>query len=131
MRVFASEELSRMQMTQESAMMDQCTLLRRTTTGTDDYGQPVEAFVDFAVAECGFDSRASREVMGASQVPVYDARLRLAMEYESLVSNVDRVRITHRFSEALETALTYDVDGLAVRGPSGLLLNLRKVTDGS
>jgi head-tail adaptor len=124
MRTFTMNELSRMQNAQETGMMDTCELICRGETGQDEYGQPVENWVAGATLACGLDNRASSEYRNA-EAAVFDARLRLPIETD--VSNVDRVRITHRFGILLETPLEFQLTGKTRRGPSGLLVDLRSV----
>lgn len=110
-------------------MSDTGVLLWRTASALDDYGQPVAGWTASAPTSCGLDARASREVMPGTNVPVYDARLRLVLG--TTVGSPDRVRITHRYGAALDTPIVYEVIGEPMRGPLGLVLNLRSVTDGS
>lgn len=113
-----------MQAAQESAMQDTCELLKYTTTGTDSHGMPIEGYVVQGVSVCGLDLRASREMLNA-EAHVYDARLRLPIETE--ISNVDRVRVTHRFGALQAAAIEFDLLGEERQGPSGLLVELRNV----
>jgi head-tail adaptor len=124
MRTFTTGELDRMQEAQEAAMMDICDLLIRGEAGQDEYGQPVETWTVGSTFVCGLNNKASSEYRNA-EAPVYDARLRLPIETD--ISNVDRVRITHRFGILLETPLEFQLTGETRRGPSGLLVDLRSV----
>jgi hypothetical protein len=82
----------------------------------------VELLVVNATTECGLDDTASEEMINA-EAHVFDAQLRLPIDTE--ISNVDRVNITHRFGVMLETPIEYELLGEAMRGPSGLVVNLR------
>ncbi len=127
MRAFQAGELSRMQATQEAAMMDTCVHLRRFTQ-EDDYGNPVETFAEGESFACGIDlppKNAEAQVNG--QVVMVDARLRLPLDAETAIGNAERIRLTHRFGMALASDQDYEVIGEARRGPSGLVYNLRKV----
>lgn len=126
MRVFTPDELERMQGAQAQAMMDQCDLLIKFKTDRiDEYGHPISEWVTAATLACGLDLRASREMINA-EAYVYDARLRLPID--TLITRIDRVRVTHRYGVLLETALDFDLVGEPRRGPSGLLMDLRTVT---
>jgi len=46
------------------------------------------------------------------------------------VANIDRVRVTHRYGEALGSPLVFDAIGEPRHGPSALLLDLRTTTEG-
>lgn len=124
MNEFSSTELDRMRDTQDAAMQDACDLLIYGVTGMDSHGMPIEGYVLQATSACGLDLRASREMLNA-EMHVYDARLRLPIG--TVISNVDRVRVTHRFGEMQETPIEFDLIGEVRKGPSGLLVNLRNV----
>lgn len=125
MTSFSAAELACMQTTQEAAMMDTCDLLVRDETDrADEYGMPVANWVIQATVACGLDMRPSQEARNA-EAKLFDARLRLPIETD--FSQVDRVRITHRFGVMLEAPLEYEIIGQAQRGPSGLRVELRGV----
>jgi head-tail adaptor len=124
MSVFSAAELEGMQATQEAAMMDQCELLIRSESAADDYGMPVVRWLVSGTPMCGLDTKASKEFLQA-EAPYYDARVRLAIDTD--ISGVDRIRITHRFGVELGTPIEYEVQGEAIRGPSGLVVMVRAV----
>lgn len=131
MRAFTVDELSRMQSTQESAMMDTCQIKRRMESGTDDYGYPIEAYEVIYTGDCGFDASSNKEVMDGTQVAVVDAVMRLPLDTLDDFDNLDRIKVTYRFNVEDEEPQTFEIMGIPERGPSGLVLNLRLVTDGS
>ena len=120
-----------MQDTQESAMQDTCQIKSRMETGYDDYGYPIASYKIIYVGACGFDASANKEVMLGTQVAVVDAQIRLPLSSLDDFDNLDRIKITYRFGDEAEDPQTFEVLGLPERGPSGLVLNLRLVTDGS
>jgi hypothetical protein len=126
MRVFTATELSRMQVTQDSAMMDSCKILAYSAVA-DDYGNAAETYTAGDEMDCGFDPTANREVMDDTQVVITDVAL-LRLPIDTVVSNLDRIQITKRHGVAV-TAETYEIIGNKERGPSGLVLKLRLVTD--
>ena len=131
MRAFTTDELSRMQSTQESAMMDTCQVVRRMESGTDDYGYPIEAYEIVWTGECGFDASSNKEVMESGQVAVIDAQIRLPISIQEDFDNLDRIKITYRHGVEDESPQTFEMIGEPERGPSGLVVNLRLVTNGS
>lgn len=120
-------ELTRLQATQSAHMPDTCLILTRSTL-EDAYGGEVETFTPGSAVFCGFKATSKREVQEQGQVVMAEAELRLPIG--TAVTSKDRVRVTHRFGIALPSALDYDVIGHPSQGPSGLLLTLRRVTDG-
>lgn len=129
MRALTETQLSRMQAHANESMWDTCELLQRDANAVNVYGVPEPMYVSAGTSECGFQTPRHVEVMGTSQVPMFDAVLRLPID--TVITNVDRVRITHRHGVEQDTPLTYHIVGEPAKGPSGLLLNLRLVTDGT
>jgi hypothetical protein len=59
-----------------------------------------------------------------AEMHAFDAQLRLPIN--TVISGVDRVRITHRFGVMLlNIGVEYELIGEPMRGPSGLVLKLR------
>lgn len=126
MRTFTTTELARMRAAQNSAMQDTCKI--GVYSATDDaYNNPAEAY-DYSgdPVACGVEHVAPDELQGTGQVPDIDVRLRLPVG--TAVKPTDRVRITHRYGEDVIDQ-DYAIVGPAKCGPTGLVLELRKVTD--
>lgn len=126
MRAFTTDELTRMQTTQESAMMDTCVVMAYSSM-TDDYGNPKPVYTDTYESECGLEHLNPAEVQATGEVPIVDARLRLPIDTE--LDERDRIKITHRFGAELDIPQTFEIAGPVERGPSGLELSLRIVDD--
>lgn len=131
MRAFTTTELDRMQGAQEDAMMDTCQIKRRMETGVDQYGYPITTYIIVYDGKCGFDASPSKEVMAGTQVSIIDAVMRLPLDTLDDFDNLDRIKATYRFGEEVDEPHTFEIVGIPERGPSGLVLNLRVVTDGS
>lgn len=124
MRHFSATELARMQAAQTSAMQDTGVRLAYSAT-TDAYGNPVASYTPGTPGPCGFDPTNDDEVQESGQVVTAEAAIRLPID--TVLDPRDRWRITHRFGVAV-TAMDYEIIGLPQRGPSGLVLKVRKVT---
>jgi hypothetical protein len=129
MTPFSPAELAAMRATQSGAMMDTCLIMRYISGVKDEGNVPVNAWRTGESVACGFNPAGGREVMEQTQVAIADAQVRLPIS--TTLDSRDRIKITHRFGEQINQQPTYEVIGLPERGPSGLLLNLRLVTDGS
>lgn len=129
MRAFTSTELSRMQDTQESAMQDTCKVGVYSSGSTDGYGVPNPTYTYGSALQCGLEHVRPREVQASGQVAVISARLRLPIG--TLIATRDRIQVTHRYGAALASAQVFEIVGPPERGPSGLVVNLMVVTDGS
>ena len=129
MRAFTNSELSAMRQTQTSAMMDTCVVLIHGSGAIDAYGNPSAGYSEGSPVRCGYHPGSSREVQQGNETVLVDATLRLPVG--TVINSRDRVRLTHRFGEVLATPLLFDVMGQPAQGPSGLLVNLRRVTDES
>lgn len=129
---FTLGELDQMQATQQAAMMDTCVLLRRSNGASNEYGYPEALWTESAPLSCGLDVGArliasGGEAMGQTQAPMSDARLRLPIDTD--ITQIDRVKVTHRFGVVLASPNLYSVIGVRKQGPSGLVLDLRLVTN--
>lgn len=129
MNPLSARELACMRAQQVSSLFDTCVRMLYSESGRDRYNKPIAAYAAQAAQACGFNATAHREVMDGAQVVISDAVLRLAIT--ATVDRRDRFKITHRHGEALAAPPTYEIIGDPARGPSGLVLLLRLVTDGS
>ena len=133
MRHFTSTELTRMRSTQDGAMQDVCRVGAYTSVD-DAYNLPSVTYTYGDEVTCGLEldppgfSR-SGELQASGEVPVIDARLRLPLA--TTIDPRDRIRIEQRYNEDLTTAQVFEIEGPVKRGPSGLVLDLRIVDDGS
>lgn len=128
MRPFTSDELDRMQSTQEGAMQGTCNILVYSSM-TDDYGNPKAVYTAGGDVECGLEHVQPKEAQDTGEVPMIDARLRLPIDTE--IDERDRIQVTHRFGEELDSPQVFEIAGPVKRGPSGLVLLLKVVDDGT
>lgn len=131
MDAFDTDELAWMQAAQEDGMMDTCVVLSYADGATDAYGMPVRTWVESDEMACGYDGRRHTQQgvpagTPGAQVELTDGRIRLPID--TVISVLDRIRVTHRFGVELSEAIEYEVIGEPRRGPSGLLVDVRRVT---
>jgi len=110
-------------------MHDTCILRTRISGAVDEFNVPQQSWQTSAPLDCGLTLARSRELMPGTEVPIYDARLRLAHDTE--LTSFDRIRVTHRYGEHLLVPLEFEVVGEPRLGPSGLVLDLRTVMEGT
>lgn len=125
---FSTAELAAMQATQTAHMMDTCVVQTFAAGTADGWGINADTYTDGTAIFCGFDNTAGDEKQGESEVVQYDATLRLPLT--TAVTESDRIKLTHRFGVAISPAEIYEITRIR-RGPSGLLLELEQVTDGT
>ncbi len=130
MNPLSADELSRLQDAADASMLDTCSILRWGGV-VGDYGKTRPTFTPEPPIACGYNSTAQREVMAGTQVVLTDAVIRLNIDTE--LDARDRIKVQSRFGVALEASEqpTYEILGEPRRGPSGLQVYLRRVTDGS
>lgn len=128
MRAFTSTELERMQDTQVAAMQDRCKI-GAYSSDADGYGNPQAEYTYGDEIECGVMHLKPREAQASGEVPVIDAALRLSIE--TVIDERDRIKVIKRFGELLDVPQVFEIEGPARRGPSGLVLDLRLVDDGT
>lgn len=107
-------------------MMDTCIIMAFADGATNDYGNPSDVYTDGAPTICGYKPTGTREVQQGNETVLIDAELRLPIA--TAIKSTDKVRLTKRFGESI-TALTFAVVGQPARGPSGLVVKLRRATD--
>jgi hypothetical protein len=124
-QVFTATELSDMQACQSSYLMDTC-ILQTHSASNDSYGQPVATYPDATSAiTCGFDPTGGRETMLPDKTILKtDAVIRLPIA--TVLDPKDRIKITKRHGVSI-TAEIYQVVGNVQRGPSGLIVDVRRV----
>lgn len=131
MMPFSGGELDGLRATQEGSMLDTCELLGYVAGGRDDHNLPTPGAWDLvATSRCGFDPGAGDEVLEAAEVATSEASLRLPYSAASSLDRLSRVRVTHRYGQELGSPQLFEVVGLPEVGPTGLVVNLRRVTTG-
>lgn len=126
---FSTDELAGLQAAQEAHHMDTCTIDVYTDAGADAFGNPNPSWVAGSALACGFQPSVPDEELDASHVPVFDAKLRLPIG--TTVNPQNRITITKRHGVTLSPSRTFEIVGEPKRGPSGLVVELKAVTDGS
>lgn len=117
--------LARMQQTQTDHMFDTCRILAYAST-PDSYNRPAVTYTAGPEVVCGFDPTPGREVQTEGQVVIVDAKLRLPAG--TSFHSTDRIRITKRLGKAVP-AQDYEIIGDGRHGPTGLVLDLKSVTE--
>ena len=130
---FSTLELAQLKADNEGHLMDECTILTRSDA-LDAAGQPIPSWAEAATAvPCGFGFSPfkfrSREisVAGAEETSEILVRARISLDYFDTISQNDRLKLTKRFGSTYTTPETYEVQGFLERGPSGLVVNLKRV----
>lgn len=117
-----------MRSTQDRAMQDVCRV--GTYQSVDDaYNLPDPTYVYGDEVTCGLELVQPTEEMASGEVPVINAHLRLPLA--TVIDERNRIRVEQRYNEALTTPQVFEIEGPVKRGPSGLMLELRLVDDGS
>jgi hypothetical protein len=125
---FSTAELAEMRTAQQAHMMDTAVVQTFSASTADSWGIPADSYSDGSAVYCGFNNKAGIETQGEGEVVQYDATVRLPIG--TAVTESDRIKITKRHGTTLSTPLIFEIVRLR-RGPSGLLLELEQVTDGS
>ena len=121
-----NDDLSWMREVQEAAMLDTCYLQALSET-QDTMGQHVKSWADRGNAlACGLEMRPGSETRNADMtITKYDAVIRLPITAVPAIG--ERIRVTKRFGETLDTALLFQVNSPIQRGPSGIRVTLEIV----
>lgn len=119
-------QLSHMRDTQVLSLMDTFHKLSYSRT-FNEYNEPIEVYTEVLIdVTCGLEQKQGEE-RGADKntVITWDAVLRLPISY--VIDEKDRIRITKRYGERLDTPIDYQIVSPQQRGPSGIRLLLKKV----
>lgn len=123
--IFSSDELSRMETAQEAHMMDTVTRLV-WSMAADSLNAQVPTWTTGISIPCGLDMTGGNEQRDGGRIMVqWDARIRLALG--TTLDLRDRFRVSKRFGQAVLNGTVYEIVSPAEEGPSGIVLNLRKV----
>lgn len=78
----------------------------------DEYGNPLQLWVDSDPLRCGFRTASRREVMGLAQVPLFDSVVRLPLGVP--VTGIDQFTVTHRMGRPLPRPLRFSIERIEV-----------------
>lgn len=137
MPLFSAAQLAMMQGVQERHMQDEGWVYTYDPTAVNAYNLPVAAYTKASRATvCGFEPTAN-EVQRSGEVGTIDGKLRLPLD--TAINEHDLFLLTKRYGVALTdtsvindeavTGQLYSVFGPPERGPSGLVVNLKSVTE--
>lgn len=125
MDIFSDDELDGMQAAQEAAMMDEVARLV-WSSAKDAINADVPTWTAGATLICGLDMTGGSEQRDGGRIMVrWDARLRLPLG--TTLDLRDRFMVKKRFGRASLSGLVYEIVSPQEEGPSGIVLNLRKV----
>lgn len=127
MPLLSESELLAMRDTQADHMNDTC-VIRAYGSTTDEFNMPKPKYTAGTPMTCGFRARSPREVLQRAQIATSDGDVRLPVG--TLLDRRSRIRITHRHGQALNPVEDYEIIGEPLRGPSGLVVVVRRATDG-
>ncbi len=126
-QTWIDSELAELRQAQEGHMLDRCVILAYHAS-RDSYGLPKPAYTTGEEIPCGLDEGNRTEQQSIGHVPLTDAVLRLPLT--ATITSLSRVRVTRRHGEAVRSPQpVYEVVGVPRLGASGLLVNLRLVTE--
>lgn len=126
--MFTPQDLEGMKQTQEDHMMDTCIHLSWETNSTDVFNLPKSAWTSENQIACGFLEKRVLERLGLTEVPDSDGAFRLPRDM--IIDQRDRLVLTHRYGSPLLEPVYFETLGSPVKGPSALLVTVRRVTDG-
>lgn len=124
---FDATELAEMQWAQNAHMMDVCVIYAHGEGSQDAYGNPIVTWSAGSALACGVKFSNERDAVDETRWPMWDAQMRLPIA--TSVDSRDLVVLTLRHNAADVTDEVYRPIGNPRRGPSGLVLDLERVTD--
>lgn len=125
--MLSQAELNAMADTAESSMMDTC-VVQTVSETADAVGGMTQTWTDSSAIDCGvrFTSERRQETIEVAGVRYdVDATIRVALGVT--VTPKNRIKVTHRYYQALSTPWVFEVLGVARRGPSANVLKVRQI----
>lgn len=125
-------QLRQMRRSNTERMMDRVVIINYTVS-KDATGQEIKTYTDDLTIDCGFGFSPfkfrSRELgtLGAEESSEILVRARVSIEHQDRINTTTRLRLTHRYGVKLATPQTYEVQGFNEVGPSGMVINLKRV----
>ena len=119
-------ELTRMQATHAHHLHDAAQILAHSLVN-DAYNVPQPTYTAGAELPCGYEPVGTDEALDEAEVPLFDGKFRFPIGTE--LSPYDRLRLTKRYGVAIDPE-EFDLVGFPLRGPSGLVVEAKRVTDG-
>jgi len=105
-------------------LSDTCQILTAVIT-YNALNEPTTGFTTGSAITCGFRYANSSDVRRPDLFPlIVDAVIRLP--WDTVVSELDRVKLTKRYGIALTTPEVYDLVGIPMLGPAGKVANLKE-----
>lgn len=134
--MLSATDLASMQETQEESFMDECYRLVYTPGATGNYGKKGVSYVQESTAlscavgylKAGSYGAGVASAEGMDQVSLHSTYVRLPLD--TTINHKDRIKVTSRLGSAI-TPVTYEIVGEIRRGPTALIMDVQKVTDGS
>jgi len=122
---FQAKRLERFREVQEAYMMDEVIRLV-WSSAKDSLNADVPTWTDEVMLICGVDMTGGSEQRdGGRIVERWDAQFRLPLG--TTLDLRDRFRIKSRFGQNILNGTVYEIISPPEEGPSGIVLNLRKV----
>lgn len=125
--MLSQAELNAMADTAESSMMDTC-VVQTVSEVADAVGGMTQTWTDGSAIDCGvrFTSERRQETIEVAGVRYdVDATIRVALDVT--VTPKNRIKVTHRYYQALGTPWVFEVLGVARRGPTANVLKVRQI----
>lgn len=125
--MLSQAELAAMADTADESMMDTC-IIQTATVTADAVGGTSITWTDSTAIACGVQFTSERrqesiEVAGTR----YDVDATIRVSLDVTVQPTNRVKVTKRYGQTLATAWTFEVLGVARRGPSANVLKARQI----
>jgi hypothetical protein len=114
-----------MQTTHAQHLHDACQILAYSAV-QDAYNIPQASYTAGAEMACGVEPVGTDEALDEAEVPLLDAKFRFPIG--TVLNPLDRIRLTKRYGVAVDPA-DFDMVGFPLRGPSGLVVEAKRVTN--
>jgi len=132
---FTDGTIDQLRALHQTAMMDECELLKYTPGGPDPYGMPEpDNYTYLAILPCSYRPIRPGEALQGTDVPLLDALVSFDSTVEAVydisLDDLDRIKITRLHGDLLAEPMVFEVVGALKRDNVAVIATLKKVTDG-
>lgn len=123
--MFDQSELDQMRVDQTSHFMDTCVIRRKSAGSADTFGEKKITYTEESTpTPFGLKYLRVSEVNTDKTVVQVDAEGRFSLSTSLGIE--DQIKVTKRFGETLTSPVYFQIVGVPRRGPSGLVVSLKK-----
>ena len=127
--MLAAAQIERMTAVAEESMMDAC-VVQAYTSNVNAVGDDVPSYTDGSAIACGVRFSSDREPERMTlDGTTYDVDATVRLPKGTSVDTRDRIKVTHRYGDALASPWVFLVLGMSQVGPTATVVKCKRVVE--